>query len=246
MNKEYLKKHNLIEAHKQFMRLSEGYLATALAEDDKEDEMQPQGAETPSMDNIQGGDEDNMPDQDNFGADEPNMPQDEPAADSMPQDGVGPMPMDEPELDDDADESVLDVDDLTNAQEKLNDKQNELGHDLGELDGRIGKILTAVEKLYGAIDKNNSDLANLKSELEKRVPTDTEKLDMQSLKMYPYNVSPNNYWKDKENEGRYEAEDKEKEYKLTKGEVEDFSPSEVEKSFDELENPSLRDIFKNF
>ena len=47
MNKEYIVKHNLMEAHKQFMRLSEGPLYQQQLEEAGEDEGQTQGPDMP-------------------------------------------------------------------------------------------------------------------------------------------------------------------------------------------------------
>ena len=190
---------------------------------DESPENQPDGGEIPPMD---------MGDQSGTGA--PISQDDSPGIDGV-------------DLDTNVDDTVLDVEDLTQAQEKLNKKQNELGHDLGDVDNRIMALLTAVEKIKDSIDKNNSDIESLKSELEKRVPTQTEKLNMQSLKMYPYNVSPNDYWERKEADGRYQAQDDDnKEYKITNADVDDYNSGEIEKSFDDELHQTMKDIFKDF
>lgn len=259
MDREYIKRHNLTEAYNHFMRLSEGYLATSLVEDDDEQENMPDNGENNGnepMDMPQGPGEDNgqagigQPDI-NGGQQTPDM--DNPQGGDMPDMGNAPesqpMPdMDMPDMTNDSEEEddVLDVEDLTQAQEKLNKKQNSIGHDLGEVDDRIIALLTAVEKIQGSLEKNNQDITALKSELEKRVPTDTEKLNMQSLKMYPYNVSPNEYWKDKEKDGRYEAEEKEKEYNIKRGDLNDYEDRNIENSFDDELNQTMKDIFKGF
>ena len=236
------------------MRLSEGYLATSMVEDDNEQENMPD-----DMDNANNNAPADMSQDMNNGPEQPqptpdmnNAPQEDmPDMDKTPE--PQPMPdMNTPEMNDldmDAEEDdVLDVEDLTQAQEKLNKKQNSLGHDLGEVDDRIIALLTAVEKIQGSLEKNNQDITALKSELEKRVPTDTEKLNMQSLKMYPFNVSPNEYWKDKERDGRYKAEEdeKEKEYKITRDDVDEYTDRDIENSFDDELNQTMKDIFKGF
>jgi uncharacterized protein YoxC len=254
MDKEYIMKHNLMEAHKQFMRLSEGYLATSMVEDDNEQENMPD-----DMNNANNNAPADMSQDMN---NEPEQPQQTPDMNNAPQEDMPDMgnapeqqpmsDMNTPEMNDldmDTEEDdVLDVEDLTQAQEKLNKKQNSLGHDLGEVDDRIIALLTAVEKIQGSLEKNNQDITALKSELEKRVPTDTEKLNMQSLKMYPFNVSPNEYWKDKERDGRYKAEEdeKEKEYKITRDDVDEYTDRDIENSFDDELNQTMKDIFKGF
>lgn len=257
MDKELLIKHKLTEAHKEFMRLAEGYLATDLYEDGEEDN-QPQDSEgdTPPIDNGQGmGSENQAP-----GMDGPDSQGGEPlppAGDmngnldsGMPQ-GEPLPPMDD-ELEPDEDDDVLDVEDLTQAQEKLNKKQNSLGHDLGEVDNRIIALLTAVEKIQGSLEKNNNDIASLKDELEKRMPTRTEKMNMQSLKMYPYNVNPKDYWREKEKEGVYQAEfdsqepQVKKEFKITQDDVDNYNKTEIEDSFDDELHQTMKDIFRGF
>lgn len=260
MDREYLQKHNLMRAHEQFMRLSEGYLSTSLLEDGDEDEQQQDqqgGGDMPQP----GGD---MPQPDQMGGEMPmdgqqggDMPMNDQPGDDMPIGGEpgglpdGPMGMDD-ELEPEEEDDVIDVDDITNAQEKLNKKQNMMGHDLGEVDDRIIKLLGAIESMQGVIDKNNQDILDLRAEIEKRMPTQTEKLNMQSLKAYPYNVSPKDYWKDKEGEGVYQAEYdsqepvREKEYKVTQDEVDDYNEREIEKSFDNELKQSMKDIFKGY
>ena len=262
MNKKFIIEHNLMEAHKQFMRLSEGYLATSLEEAGEEDQNNPQGdmnpgqgqppTDMPPMDGNTPPMDNQAPDM-NAQAPQPGEGdmQGQPPMDMPPTDNnMPPMPDEEAELDDNVDDTVLDVEDLTQAQEKLNKKQNTLGKDLGEVDDRIIALLTAVEKIQGSLDKNNNDIQSLKAELEKRVPTQTEKLNMQSLKMYPYNVAPNEYWKDKETDGRYQAEgdedNKKREFKLTEKDVNDYSDTEIEHSFDDELHQTMRDIFKDF
>ena len=253
MDKEYIIKHNLMEAHNQFMRLSEGYFASNISEAGEEDPQQ----NTPDMAG-------NMPQEPGNGQPMPGgeqtqdtMPPEQPMGD-MTQGGGQTPPMDNgmpdtgAELDMNVDDDVLDVEDLTQAQEKLNKKQNEIGHDLGDVDDRIIAVLTAIDKIKDSIDKNNSDINNLKAELEKRMPTKTEKLNMQSLKMYPYNTNPVEYWKDKEKDGVYQAEydsqepEVKKQYEITNDDVEDYSDRDIENSFDDKLHQTMKDIFKGF
>jgi hypothetical protein len=258
MDKKYIIKHNLMEAHKQFMRLSEGYLARQLDEEGDDDSQgvgpdnAPAGDPGQEMGDMGGA----MPPQEqtqdaNMNAGEgQDIPNNEipPAGDEL----EGQLPPMGDELEPEEDDDVLDVEDLTQAQEKLNKKQNMIGHDLGEVDDRIMALLTAVEKIKGSIDKNNQDITSLKAELEKRMPTQTEKLNMQSLKMYPFNVSPKDYWQDKEKEGVYQAvhdssePNLEKKYEITQQDVDDYNEREVEDSFDDELRQTMKDIFKGY
>lgn len=267
MDRKYIIEHNLMEAHKNFMRLSEGYLAEVGDDDENDDQQQgmnpnqgmsgpDQGAPTggnqgPDMNMGGGMPQDSMtgPQGDMQGQD-PNigMPQDDMGGDmpSGPDMGMDMGPEMPPEdMGAGEDDTVLDVDDLTNAQEKLNKKQNEIGKDLSGVDDRIMKLLTAVETIKGSLDRNNDEITALKAELEKRVPTEKEKLNMQSLKMYPYNTSPNDYWKEKEKEGRYKAqEDDKKPFNIKEKDIDDYSDSEIARSFDSELNQTMSDIFR--
>lgn len=265
-----------MEAHRQFMRLSEGYLSV-MKEDGEDDNEQNQEMNDPNA--MQGNGQ--MPDmgqgndmmggQDMGGAD-PNMPpqgqdmgmpgqdmgapgqdmgmpgQDMPMPDGNMDMGDGAQMPNMPDGGPIGDDTVIDVEDITKAQEKLNKKENEIGKDLGDVDNRISTLIAAINKIQTSIDKNNSDITSLKAELEKRVPTDTEKLNMQSLKMYPFNVSPNDYWKDKETEGVYDAMegDDEKPHNIRQKDVDDYSESEIERSLDDELHQTMKDIFRGF
>lgn len=145
---------------------------------------------------------------------------------------MGGMEEAEPE----EDENVIDVDDLTKAQEKTNDKVNAVGKDLGKVDTRIEKLLGAIDKLEDMFDKNNQDIESLRQEFEKRNPTQTEKLNLRSLDSYPFNAKPNEYWDNKAQNSNYSAyadndEPTTQEYVITNNDVDDFTDSAVADSF---------------
>lgn len=154
-------------------------------------------------------------------------------ADQMaPGPDMGGMEEAEPE----EDENVIDVDDLTKAQEKTNDKVNAVGKDLGKVDTRIEKLLGAIDKLEDMFDKNNQDIESLRQEFEKRNPTQTEKLNLRSLDSYPFNAKPNEYWDNKAQNSNYSAyadndEPTTQEYVITNNDVDDFTDSAVADSF---------------
>jgi len=161
-------------------------------------------------------------------------------------DDMGGLDDEEPE----EEEDVIDVDDLTKAQEKTNDKVNSVGKDLGKVDSRIEKLLGAIENLQGLFDKNNQEIADLKAEFEKRNPTQTEKLNLRSLDSYPFKVKPTDYWADKEANSNYSAyadnqEPTSNEYVITNNDVDDFNEREIADSFavtDDLEQ-DIKKIF---
>lgn len=267
-NLKYLNENKLYEAHKQFMRMcNEGYIGAPIEEageaDDDTDtpsdtDSAPENAPDTNGDEMNQGT--NAPDGNEPNQSEPtandgsepnnNIPdngtQDEPMqgdTDDMPIDGM------EDSEDSGLDDDVLDVEDLTDAQEKLNKKENSIGRDLGAVDDRITKLVASIDKMEKMIDGNNDEIKNLKGELEKRVPTQVEKMNLRSLNSYPFNVSPQDYWKDKEKSGKYDVSgDDSDEYKITNDDIDNYNEQAVQNSFevdDEL-NQTMKKIFGEY
>lgn len=263
-NYKYLKENNLFEAHMRYMRaLGESYGFPIEEDDNDPNQQDQQGAEgmqgqDPMAGGMPGADPNGgMPAPDGMGGQPPmdggmpapdeNMPMPDggmptPDANMQGQDPMaGGMEMDEGEPEEEDD--VIDVDDLTNAQEKVNDKVNSVGRDLGKVDSRIEKLIGAIETLQTMFDKNNQEIADLKTEFEKRNPTQTEKLNLRSLDSYPFKVKPTDFWKEKAENSNYSAyadnqEPTTQEYVITNDDVDDFSEREIADTFnvpDELD-----------
>lgn len=251
-NVKYLKENKLWDAHKQFMRLSEafGYPIEEEGEDDQQQDPNAMGGAPdpnmgggPSMD----GDPSGM-----GGAQDPSMGGDPSAMGGALDPSMGGDPSQMPLDGQGDDEETIDVDDLTKAQEKTNNKVNNVGRDLSTVDKRIEKLLGALEDMQGVIDKNNAEISDLKAEFEKRNPTQTEKLNLRSLDSYPFNVNPNNYWKQKGIDSNYEAygdnsEPTSKEYVITNDDVDDID-SDIDKTFEVPEDmkQTFDKIFNNY
>ena len=244
MDKKYLKEHNLYEAHKQFMRLCEwSYVPQTLEEEGEDDAQQDPNSDMNGQDPNMGGDPNAMDGGQDHNMDDPNaMPQDPNMGGEMP-------PMDDMGGED---ETVIDVDDITNAQEKMNSKVNVVGKGLGEVDDKIESLLQSLSKMEAMIDNNNQEIAKFKAEFEKRNPTQTEKLNLRSLDSYPFNVNPKDYWAQKgadpnSNYSGYSnnEEPTTKEYVITNSDVDDFSEREMQDSFD-IDDDLKQDINKIF
>jgi hypothetical protein len=166
------------------------------------------------------------------------QPQDAPQGDMGGDMGGGQLPPvgDVPEEAPEEEEDVIDVDQMTDAQQKTFDKVNAVGRDLGKTDARIEKLLGAIETMQGMIDQSNSQIEDLKKEIEKRNPTQTEKLNLRSLDSYPFNVKPSDYWSEKEKTSNYSAyadndEPTQDEYVIRNNDVDDLSEREIQQSF---------------
>lgn len=274
-NIKYLKKNNLFEAHQHFLKLSEAYIPS-FPEEDMNEADDEQGMEDQAQ---LGGDAQQAQDMGDpsMGMDDSQgqmgggmMPQD--GGDAMqgaPQDGMGdPMqdqgvdsslppsqeePMDTDSMGDDGkqdDGDTIDINGLTKAQDKLNIKQNHVGRDLSKVDTKIKDLIDTIQSLRDKLDANNSEIESLKSEFEKRNPTQTEKLNLRSLDSYPFNVKPSDYWAEKAKQGGYEAygdndEPTYKEYVITNDDVDNPS-SDVADTFFKIDDDDIQTLDKLF
>ena len=120
-------------------------------------------------------------------------------------------------------DDVVEIDDLTDAQEDTEKKVDALTSKFEKLMASIDGI----EKRISDIDSHTNEyLGALKGEMEKRNPTPMQRLTMRSTKSAPYDMTPNeymnnyapdNYSDESDNNG---ADDPQ--YKITKGDIDDF------------------------
>ena len=174
----------------------------------------------------------------------------DPMADPMGGD-MGADPMGDPMGEEPADDGeTIDIDGLTQAEDKLNVKQNRIGRDLSKVDNRITTLIDTINNLLTKVDSNNSEIESLKAEFEKRNPTQTEKLNLRSLDSYPFNVKPNEYWAEKAKEGGYEAysdndEPTTKEYVITNDDVDNPS-DDIANTFFKIDDDDIQTLEKMF
>ena len=273
-NIKYLKENNLYNAHKQFMRMAEGYLRQENIEEAGEDEDPNAGADSNAGMDPNGGADPNAMGADSTAGADPNAMGGDPNAGMAGDDGSGegvdpnagmdpnamgedpnamegdPTAMDGEMPAPEDDEDVIDVDDLTNAQEKLNDKENAVGRHVEKVDDKLKQLGQVLDKIEQMIDNNNSEIEALKGEFKKRNPTQTEKLNLRSLDSYPYNVKPTDYWRQKGIDSNYEAyadnqEPTTQEYKITNDDVDNINDNEIANSFF-IDDDLKQDINKIF
>ena len=144
-----------------------------------------------------------------------------------------------------ADDEVIDVDDLTNSQEAAEYK-------IDGVDDKLTKLLGMISKFEQAIEANDTKLDDLKSEFEKRNPTNAERINIRSMNSKPFNVNPTEYWDEqRENNPNYDVisdnsvapNDEEKVYKITDDDLKDFTSGDLEKSFSKFPK-DLKDYFE--
>lgn len=120
----------------------------------------------------------------------------------------------------------LDITDLVTAQQEIKDKQDEFMDNIfSKLDDLQGKL----EAMDGILQK----IDGLESKIEKMRPkTPEEKLELRSLDSGPYNQKLSDFFDEKKNEMEETGKN---DYVLTSDEVENFSPSEIKKTFNKYD-----------
>lgn len=147
----------------------------------------------------------------------------------------------------DSDDEVIDVDDLTQSQEETEEKVDDIQI---SMEKGFEKLLGVVSKLDKMIDASTANMKQIKQEIEKRNPTPLEKLNMRAANdSYPFNVSPDDYWKEKESSSNYriggEDEEDAPQYTITQGDIDSITDFQtISKDLDSsMENQNLLNIF---
>lgn len=186
--------------------------------DDISNEAMPSGENTnsqqePSMDVNMDGDEGME------GAPDEGAPGFNPTDNAAMSDDMDAEPMQD-------DDEVIDVDELTQSQEETEEKVEDIHI---SMEKGFDKLLHVVSKLDKMIDASTANMEQIKQEIEKRNPTPIEKLNMRAANdSYPFNVSPSDYWKQKEASSNYriggddENGDAEQ-YTITQGDIDNIT-----------------------
>ena len=167
-----------------------------------------------------------------------------------PETGEDGEPIEDMDMEDDTEEAgpddeVLDVDDLTNSQEAAEYK-------IDGVDDKLTKLLAIAGKFAKAIEDNDNKINDLKAEVEKRNPTDIERINIRSQNSQPFSVNPGAYWDGVRaknpnyqvvSDNNVSPNEEDKVYTITDDDLKNFNTSEVEKSFSDMPK-DLMDYFK--
>jgi hypothetical protein len=134
------------------------------------------------------------------------------------------------------DKKELDVTELVNSQKNVEEKQEEYFQ-------QLFSHLENLESKLGEMDNIVNQLNSLEAKVEKyRQKSPEEKLELRTLDSGPFNQKLSQYFEDKEEDFEKLGRD---EYILTKDDVEDFSPKEIQKTFNDFTNDGEEDdVFK--
>lgn len=273
-NIKYLKDNGLLEAHKQFLRMcNEDYLSHGelnLNEDDEvaptsdnNDQNQTNEPDTGNQDSslfdnnpTEGDNTTPMGVSGNTNDTEDAMNGDASMGGEMPMDNMDDSLDSDSDIapdNDSSDEDTIDIDDLTDAQEKINHKTNKIGINLGKVDNRIEHLMQSLEKMEDMIDSNNAEIMSLRKEFEKRNPTQIERIDMRRRFDSPgFNESPEESLakrlQARDNYAVTDGGDKtnDKQYTLTQNDIDSVGDSQVADSFYKIDDNDIQDINKIF
>jgi len=273
-NIKYLKDNGLLEAHKQFLRMcNEDYLSHEelnLNEDDEvaptsdnNDQNQTNEPDTGNQDSslfdnnpTEGDNTTPMGVSGNTNDTEDAMNGDASMGGEMPMDNMDDSLDSDSDIapdNDSSDEDTIDIDDLTDAQEKINHKTNKIGINLGKVDNRIEHLMQSLEKMEDMIDSNNAEIMSLRKEFEKRNPTQIERIDMRRRFDSPgFNESPEeSLAKRLQARDNYTVTDggdktNDKQYTLTQNDIDSVGDSQVADSFYKIDDDVIQDINKIF
>ena len=196
--------------------------------------------------NTMGGTDQMAIDQNGMGGTDPNMMGSDPMATDPNAMGSGVEGFNpqgaqpEQNMGDSEEEEVIDVDELV-------EKQDDTVEKIDRLAASFDKLVDKMNDFKDMIDSSNERMENLKAEMEKRNPTPVEKLSLRAKNSYPFNITPDEYWNEKEATSNYSTEDDnngadDPQYKITKDEIDNFNDyASVSKSLDD--SFGLRDMF---
>ena len=145
------------------------------------------------------------------------------------------------------DDNVVDVTELTDAQEETQKDIEKYGKEFQ----KAFQVLGQWEEL---IKSNNEKIEDLKAEFEKRNPTQVEKLSMQTAKSEPFNVKPEEFWDEKEKTSNYRTESDNNgvgqgQYTITKNDIDGTTDwKAISDSLDDevLYHPTLENTMGNW
>lgn len=163
-----------------------------------------------------------------------------------PQGDAAPMPEEGGESSDienmEEGDEVIDVDELTGYQKRT-------AKGVGEVSDEIKALKDLIIKFQEKVEANNQGLESLQREIEKRVPSQEEKLNLRKKTSSPFNQGIEDYW-DNDAPENYSIEDDNNgegnpKYQITKSDVDGIDNwNEIARSFDDMaELNSLRNIF---
>lgn len=156
-------------------------------------------------------------------------------------DGVGP------------DDDVVDITELTDAQEDMQQSQNdmrqsqeEIANQMSDVDEKLVTLLKVVDKFNSALEANDKKIADLKQELIKRTPTEEETMNVRlNAGGNPFAQKPDEFWEkfeDINNHYNITSNNKAPQFQIRKSDIDNFNEKLIDAEFDKIPQ-SLHEYF---
>lgn len=144
------------------------------------------------------------------------------------------------------DDDVIDITQLTDAQDQMQQNQDEQNQKLDDIDSHLAMLMKVVDKFTQALDDNDAKLNDLKKEIEKRNPTEEETMNVRlHAGGNPFDQKPEEFWdkfEDINNHYNITSNNDAPQYQLRKADIDSFNDRNVSKEFDEIPS-SLKEYF---
>ena len=129
------------------------------------------------------------------------------------------------------DDDVVDITQLTDAQDSLAQTQEELGGQIEDVNSKLTTLMKVVDKFTAALDANDDKLKDLQKEIIKRNPTDEENMN---VRVYaggnPFRQKPEEFWdkfEDINNHYNITANNEAPQYQIRKGDIDKIGRAHV-------------------
>jgi len=144
------------------------------------------------------------------------------------------------------DDDVVDITQLTDAQDELKASQEQTAEQLEDVDEKLSTLLNVVNKFTQALDANDAKIAELKSELIKRTPTEEETMNVRlNAGGNPFDQKPEEFWdkfEDINNHYNITSNNEAPQYQIKKGDIENVNDKMISDEFDDIPH-SLHEYF---
>ena len=169
----------------------------------------------------------------------PNAGMDDPMMGGDPMGGAQPGP----------DDDVIDISQLTDAQDELKQNQEQTAEQLQDVDDKLTTLMQVVDKFTKALDANDQKINDLKQELVKRTPTEEETMNVRlNAGGNPFDQKPEEFWdkfEDINNHYNITANNEAPQYQIKKGDIDNINDRMIDSEFDEFDDipKSLHEYF---
>ncbi len=126
----------------------------------------------------------------------------------------------------------IDVTDITDDTESLIQSSDQTQNMLQNLNNMLQQVTSKFDQISA---DNQAQIQSIKQELERRVPTNKEKLDLRVIDSGAYTEKPQDYFSSDKVKDRYDInyqdENPQEEYTLTQSDINNINPMSISKSF---------------